>query len=70
MAAKVAGKPKMNAVKASVPGRTNFVLGSRPDALRAPPPAPVQRIKPDMAPDRNYGKPAGPKPITGGFSGV
>jgi len=41
----------------------DFVLGSRPSALRAPA---IPRIKPEISPDRNYGKQA--TPPTGGLS--
>lgn len=60
MAFKKAAAPKVSAT-AKVPGRTNFVLGSRPDSLRAPPPAAVQRIKPGNPAERDYAK-NGPNP--------
>lgn len=53
MAAKGAGKPKLNMVKAATPPSAKFDLGTRPESLRgtAPP-----RIKPAAPSTRDYGK--------------
>jgi hypothetical protein len=55
----IGAKPKLSAAKPKMVGRTDFVLGSRPDALRAPSPTAVQRIKPAAANTRQYGKVSG-----------
>jgi len=48
--------------------RPSFVLGSRPQTLRAPP---VPRVKPMGANTTQYGKPASKSPISGiGFGGT
>ena len=57
-------KPKSGLGAPKTPGRTPFVLGSRPESLRAPSP----RIKPAASGTRAYGKPAQPGPIGGGAS--
>lgn len=67
-------KPKLSAGAAKAGPAPRFVLGSRPDAVRAPPPKPVQRIKPAKASTTQYGKiaPAPPTAVqTGGpFGGM
>lgn len=42
--------------------RAQFVLGSRPETLRAPP---VPRVKPMAAGTTQYGKPASKSPTSG-----
>ena len=55
MAAKINATAKPKSVPN--PGKApSWVLGSRPQSLRAPPAAPVQRIKPAAPSTRNYGK--------------
>lgn len=59
-------KPKLNAGAAKAGAAPRFVLGSRPDAVRAPPPAAVQRIKPAKASTTQYGKVQKPMPAPPG----